>query len=241
VTAAADLSIAILAGGLATRLGPLVARTPKAMLDIGGQPFIAHQLRLLRAAGLRRVVICASHLSDVLQDYVGDGKKFDLEVRFSFDGPRLLGTGGAIRQALDLLTPEFFVLYGDSYLPCPYQEIAESFLSSGKSGLMTVFHNQGRFEISNVEFKDGQVVAYDKKNQTPRMEHTDYGLSLFRRATFEEYPAESPFDLYTVFQNLIERGQLAAYEVRERFYEIGSIKGLEETRQFILSRQTGKF
>lgn len=241
MTAAPDLSIAILAGGLATRLGPLVAQTPKAMLDVGGEPFIAHQMRLLRAAGLRRVVICASHLADVLQDYIGDGKKFDLDVRFSFDGPRLLGTGGAIRQALDLLTPEFFVLYGDSYLPCPYQEIAASFLSSGKLGLMTVFHNQGRYEISNVDFQDGQVVAYDKKHQTPRMEHTDYGLSLFRRDAFAEYPAEIPFDLYTVFQNLIERRQLAAYEVRERFYEIGSVKGLEETRQFILSRQTGKF
>ena len=112
--------VAILAGGLATRLQPLTRTLPKALVDVNGEPFVAHQLRLLRSRGIARVVICASHLGEMLLEYVGDGTRFGLEVGFSFDGPRPLGTAGALRKALPLLSEAFFVLYGDSYLPCPY-------------------------------------------------------------------------------------------------------------------------
>ena len=237
MTPAPDLAVAILAGGLATRLRPLTEKVPKALLDIGGEPFIAHQFRLLRAGGVRRAVVCAGYLGERIQEAVGDGSRFGLQVAFSFDGDRLLGTGGAVRKALPRLTPAFFVLYGDSYLPCPYGAIASAFLAGGKPGLMTVYRNEGRFERSNVEFASGRILAYDKRNPTPRMKHVDYGLSLFQRAVLEERPADTPFDLTGVFEGLLARGQLDAYEVAERFYEIGSPQGLEETRQYILRRQ----
>src|SRR5215475_16199750 len=112
------LPVAILAGGLATRLRPITERIPKALIEINGEPFIAHQLRLLRSRGIRRVVLCLCYLGEMVRDFVGGGQAFDLAVEYSFDGPVLLGTAGAIHRAIPLLGGAFFVLYGDSWLPC---------------------------------------------------------------------------------------------------------------------------
>lgn len=225
--------IAILAGGLATRLRPLTQKMPKALLDIDGRPFIAHQLDLLRRAGIGRVVICAGHLGEMIQEYVGDGHAFGLDVRFSFDGPKLLGTAGAVAQAMPLLGEDFFVMYGDSYLLCDYAAVQEAFAVQGKLALMTVFHNEGRFDTSNVEFAGGRIIAYDKRNRTDRMTYIDYGLGMFTAKAFESVPADEPTDLAQLYGRMLRDGQLAACEVTRRFYEIGSLEGLEETRALL--------
>jgi NDP-sugar pyrophosphorylase family protein len=227
------LPVAILAGGLATRLQPLTTTIPKALIEVNGEPFIAHQLRLLRAHGITHVVICAGHLGDMLQAYVGDGEKFGVQVRFAFDGTRLLGTAGALKQALPLLGEAFFVLYGDAYLPCDYGAIQTAFEHSGRLALMTVFANAGRWDRSNVELSDGRMLAYDKQHPTLQMRHIDYGLGVFRRTAFAAVPETQCYDLATLYQELLARGALAAYEVGQRFYEIGSFAGLEETRQYL--------
>jgi MurNAc alpha-1-phosphate uridylyltransferase len=225
--------VAILAGGLATRMQPLTTRVPKAMLDVNGEPFIAHQLRLLRSHGLERAVICAGHLGEMTRDFVGDGARFGLEVEFAFDGPRLLGTAGALRAALPRLGPAFYVLYGDAYLPCDYQAVGRAFAASGALGLMTVFRNENRWDRSNVEFAGGRILAYDKVHRTPRMQHLDYGLGVLAERAFAEVPGDEPRDLAALYQSLLARGELAAWEAAERFYEIGSFEGLEETRRYL--------
>ena len=148
-------------------------------------------------------------------------------------GPRpmemvLLGTGGALKRALPLLGEKFFVLYGDSYLPIDFKPVAEFFERSGRAGLMTVYQNEGRYDTSNVVFGDGEIMVYDKKNKLPEMRHIDYGLSLFKASAFEEWPGDKAFDLADVMQRLVARKQLAGFEVKERFYEIGSHAGLAE-------------
>ena len=170
------LHAAILAGGLATRLRPITDRIPKALVEINGEPFIAHQLRLLHARGIRRVVLCLGCLGEMVRQFVGDGRAFDLAVEYSFDGPVLRGTAGAIHQALPLLGSAFFVLYGDSWLPCDYADVEAAFVQSGKTGLMTVFRNDGQWDSSNVEFAGGGILAYDQKNRRPRMRYIDSGL-----------------------------------------------------------------
>ena len=222
------LPVAILSGGLATRLRPLTETIPKALVDISGEPFVSHQLRLLERKGVERAVICAGYLGEMIRDFVGDGSRFGLDVEFSFDGERLLGTGGALKRALPLLGDSFFVLYGDSYLECDYEAVGSSFLSSGKQALMTVFFNDGRWDASNVEFSGGKILDYDKKNLTHRMRHIDYGLGAFRARAFELIPEDEPYDLYEFYRTLLLRGELAAFEVAERFYEVGSIRGIEE-------------
>jgi NDP-sugar pyrophosphorylase family protein len=222
------LPVAILAGGLATRLRPITERIPKALVEINGEPFIAHQLRLLRSRGIRRVVLCLGYLGEMVRDFVGDGQAFGLAVEYSFDGPVLLGTAGAIHRALALLGGAFFVLYGDSWLPCDYAEAEAYFLQSGKSGLMTVFRNEGQWDSSNVEFDGGRILAYDKKNRTARMHYIDYGLGVFKSQAFDGLADGSVHDLAALYQDLLARGDLAALEMEERFYEIGSPAGIAE-------------
>jgi NDP-sugar pyrophosphorylase family protein len=230
------LPVAILAGGLATRLGPLARQTPKSLLEVGGRPFIHHQLRQLRSQGVRRVILCLGHLADPVVESVGDGSAFDLGVAYSFDGLEPRGTAGAIQGALPLLGPAFFVLYGDSYLECRHQAIQDAFEAGGKLALMTVFRNEGQWDTSNVEFRDGRIRAYDKVARTPAMEYIDYGLGVFDRRAFEAVPGTGSCDLAWVYQEMLRRGELAGFEVTERFYEIGSVAGLEETRKHLAGR-----
>jgi NDP-sugar pyrophosphorylase family protein len=232
VSAPFDIPVAILAGGLATRLRPITEKIPKSLVAVAGKPFLAHQLELLHSRRIRHAVLCVGHLGEMIQRDFGN-EAFGVELDYSFDGPKLLGTGGAIKRALPMLGGEFFVLYGDSYLPIEYRPIAEFFRRSGKLGCMTVYHNEGRYDTSNVVFAEGEIKVYDKKSRLPEMRHIDYGLSVFKAAAFDNYSAEQPFDLAEVMGKLVREKQLAGYEVKERFYEIGSPAGLQELERLL--------
>lgn len=229
-----DIPVAILAGGLATRLRPVTEKIPKSLVFVAGKPFLARQLELLRSRGIRRAVLCVGHLGEMIQREFGD-EAYGIKLDYAFDGPKLLGTGGAIKRALPWLGQEFFVLYGDSYLPIDYRPVADFFRASGKLGCMTVYHNEGRYDTSNVVFADNEIKVYDKKNRVPGMRHIDYGLNLFKAAAFDDFPENQPFDLADVMSRLVGAGQLAGFEVQERFYEIGSPAGLAELEEFFTS------
>jgi NDP-sugar pyrophosphorylase family protein len=229
-------TVAILAGSLATRLRPITESVPKSLLEVNGEPFAVHQLRLLQSKGVRRVVFCVGHLGGLIHRAIGDGTALGLQVDYSFDGPALLGTAGAVRNALPKLGDSFFVMYGDSYLPCDYAAIARKFESAGVLGLMIVFRNEGKWDMSNVEFEAGRIVAYSKTDRTPRMHYIDYGLGVFHAEAFRGLPAGKACDLTELYTDLLQRKQLAAFEVRERFYEIGSPAGLRETAEFLTAR-----
>ena len=229
--------VAILAGGLATRLRPITEKIPKVLVSIAGKPFLTHQLELLRTQGITRAVLCLGYLGEMVQREFGDGSTHGVQLDYSFDGPVLLGTGGALKRALPKLGEKFFVLYGDSYLPTPFAPIAETFEQSGKLGLMTVYRNEGKYDTSNVVFGDGEIKVYDKKLRLPEMQHIDYGLSLFRKKAFDRYPADKAFDLADVMRDLVAEKQLAGYEVPERFYEIGSHAGLEELNELLARKK----
>ncbi len=227
------LPVAILAGGLATRLRPATEKIPKSLLEVNGEPFIVHQLRLLKASGVSRVVLCVGFLGEMVRDVVKNGHSFGLDAHYSFDGPALLGTAGALKRALPALGKAFLTLYGDSYLRCDYANVAREFEASGKQALMTVFRNEGQWDRSNVEFEDGVIRAYNKKERTPRMKFIDYGLGGFTAKAFERVPADKAFDLAELYREVLADGELAGMEMKQRFYEIGSPAGLEETAQFI--------
>ncbi len=201
------LPVAILAGGLATRLRPVTEKVPKALLPIAGRPFIHWQLGLLAQQGVTEVVLCTGYLGEQIQAAVGDGSGFGVTVRYSFDGDTLLGTGGALKRALPKLGAAFFVLYGDSYLRCSFAAAQSAYAASADLGLMTVFCNEDRWEKSNVLIRDGRVVEYDS----------------------------AAFDLADLYHELALRGELAALTVSERFYEIGSVGGIEATERHLMS------
>ncbi len=230
-------SVAILAGGLAIRLRPITETIPKALIDVAGKPFIARQLEYLQGQGVRDVVLCVGYLGEMIQEMVGTGERYGLQVRYSLDGSELLGTGGALRKALPLLGNHFFVLYGDSYLPVNFSTVQDAYVRSGQPALMTVLKNRDRWDKSNVLFVDGQLVEYNKRAPRPEMAYIDYGLGLVSACVFDPYPNDGPFDLAAVYQDLSVKGFLAGLEMHQRFYEVGSHSGLKEAEEYFLIKE----
>ncbi|WP_218814762.1 sugar phosphate nucleotidyltransferase [Rickettsiella endosymbiont of Dermanyssus gallinae] len=229
--------IAILAGGMATRMRPLTEKLPKSLLLVKGEPFIAHQLRLLKNEGFKEIILCIGHLGRLIQAYVQDGKQFDLVVRYAWDGNHLLGTAGAIKQALPLLGENFFVMYGDSYLMIDYKRIQQSFLQQNKPALMTIYKNNNQGDKSNIEFKSKKIIDYNKKITTARMKYIDYGLGLFNSVVFNPISERKSFDLADLYKTLLLQEKLAAFEVYNRFYEIGSMQGLADMAHYLTHQE----
>jgi len=220
--------LALLAGGFAKRLRPLTTTRPKSLIEVAGEPFLAHQLRLIYSGGLREVVLCVGYLGEQIEEFAGDGSRFGLSIAYSYDGDAPLGTGGALRAALPLLGSRFLVMYGDSWLTEPVEPVWRRFLDAHKPALMTVFRNQNRWGASNVEFRNGSVIRYDKESPSPTMRHIDYGLDALEASVLAHWSVPF-FDLGEVWAGLAHYSRLAGYETADRFYEIGSLPGLRET------------
>lgn len=225
--------IAVLAGGLATRMRPLTLRLPKALLKVAGEPFIAHQLRLFAREGIRDVKLLVGYCWEEIELFVGDGSRFGVQVDYIVDGPTLLGTGGAVRHALDCLGPEFFVTYCDSWLDAPYAPVVEAFRASGRPALMCVYRNENRWDASNVQFENGVIRYYSKKIRLPEMHHIDWGLSMLKVCAVATRVPDKPWDLAELYEELSTSDRLAGCEMTRRFYEIGSFEGLTETNRLL--------
>jgi NDP-sugar pyrophosphorylase family protein len=230
-----DLPVALLAGGRALRLGALAATTPKCLLEVAGRPFLDLQLERLARQGARRVVLCLGHLAEAVERHVARMPRFGLELVCRRDGPRPLGTAGALRQALPDLGELFFVLYGDAYLDVDHAALLRDFESRARDalGLLTVFRNRNRWGRSNARFSGDRLIRYDKRAPTPDMEHIDYGLALLRREALTRLAPDEPADLADVYRDLVAEGLLLGHEVDRRFYEIGTPDGLAETRALV--------
>ena len=231
------LPVAILAGGLGTRLGEKTLNKAKVLIDVAGKPFISRQLNYLSDQGIKDIVICVGHLGNQIKNYIGNGSKYNLNVSYSDDSDQLLGTGGSIKKACQILGEHFFILYGDSFLPVNFSLIEKAYFQEKKPALMTVLKNKGRWDKSNAYFKD-KCVKYNKKKPQKNMDYIDYGLTIVRNSIFSDFPSNEVFDLADVFENLSNKSLLAGFEIYDRFYEIGSINGLNDTIEFF--KKNGK-
>ena len=223
--------IVVLAGGLAKRMWPLTERLPKALLEVAGEPFVAHQLRLFAREGIANVKLLVGHRWEQIERFVGDGGRFGVKVEYIVDGPMLVGTGGAVRHALDRLAPEFLVTYCDSWLDAPYGPVVEAFRASGQPALMCVYRNENRWDASNVQFENGIIRRYSKKVRVPEMHHIDWGLGMLKASAVAAWPTGKPWDLAELYEELSNAGLLAGHEMTRRFYEIGSFAGLTDTNR----------
>ena len=237
------MQVAILAGGRATRMGELTATTPKYLLPVAGRPFADHQLEWLAGAGVESAVLCVGHLGEAIREFVGDGSRWGLDVAYVDEGSELRGTAGALRLAADqgALEPAFGVLYGDSYLRFDLADAWRTFADAGRLMLMCVLRNEGRWDKSNAAVADGRVTRYQKGLADPASEgvdHIDYGFSILDRdATMKMIQPHAQTDLAEVYERLAAAGDVTAYEVTERFYEIGSPAGLAEL-EALLQRES---
>lgn len=230
-----DMQVAILAGGLATRLGELTKSQPKSMIMIEGKPFLAYQLEYLKKAGVRNVILCTGHLGQQIEDYFGDGSRLGMRINYSRED-RLLGTAGALKRAEPMLLDVFFTLYGDSYLFLDYKLALSYFKSKGKLAMMSTYKNRDLYDKSNTAVSDGMVKSYSKLEKTGDMVYIEYGANIFDKKVLKMIPDDKPYGLEDLFPHLIEENQLAAYEIRERFYEIGSRQGIHDFTEFIRSK-----
>lgn len=226
------MQVAILAGGLATRLGHLTTTQPKSMVRVQGKPFLEYQLEFLKACDIEDVVLCTGHLGEQIESYFGHGQRFGMRIKYSRE-PRLLGTAGALKNAEDSLEDVFIALYGDSYLMLDFHAASSFFRSANKLALMTVYRNNDHFDQSNTSVMGDLVTRYSKKDKTPDMVYIDYGASMFHREVLQMIPEKISSSLEDLFPRLIARGELVAFEVTNRFYEIGSVQGLREFTQFV--------
>ncbi|MCX5996175.1 MAG: sugar phosphate nucleotidyltransferase [Chloroflexi bacterium] len=220
----------IVAGGLATRLGDEARDCPKSMVYICGKPFVEYQLQLLQENGITGIVLCLGHLAVQIEQHLADGAKFGVNITYSHES-QPLGTAGALKNAQRLIKGDFLTLYGDSYLDFDYQSAVGFFNRRNKLALMTVYKNHGLYDASNSEIEGELVTGYDKIEKTPKTVYIDYGASIFRREVLDWLPINQPYSLEQLFRRLIVERELLAYEVMERFYEIGSPGGLEEFRR----------
>lgn len=235
----ARMQVVVLMGGLGTRLESQTRHCPKPLLRVQGKPFFEYQLNLMRQAGFKKFLFCVGYHAKMIEEYFGDGSSFGVEISYSYDGETLLGTGGAVRNALPMLEEDFLLIYGDSFMDINYFEVVVRYLQglqAGKKALMTVMQNNNQFDKSNVICKDGEILLYDKRSCNSDMDYIDYGVSVFRRTLFEEYSPGEAFDLSALQNWLSVKKELACCEVEQRFYEIGTPDSLEEFSSYARRR-----
>ena len=231
------MQVVILAGGLATRLRSITNKISKSMIRINEKPFLEYQIELLKKNNLTDILLCIGHLGGQIKDYFGNGKNWGVRLSYSEEKENLLGTGGALKKAESLVEDEFFVMYGDSYLILDYQEIADYFHNFDKQGLMVVYKNYNKFDKSNVVVKNGFVKVYNKRDSSPEMVYIDEGISILKKEILSDFPPHTPFPLDRIFQRLISKKELLAFETKQRFYEIGSWQGLNDFKKLILEKE----
>jgi N-acetyl-alpha-D-muramate 1-phosphate uridylyltransferase len=222
------MQAAILAGGLGTRLRPLTERVPKAMVPINGRPFLEYEVELLKSQGVDDFVLCVGYLGEQIETHFGDGQRYGVKIRYSRDGKELLGPIGALKMAEGMLDGRFFVTYGDAYLRLDYRAMMDALERQGALGLMAVYRNDGKYGRSDVVIKGGRVAEYNKKEAKPGMVWINFGVTALKKAALEGVKKGKPCDEESFYGDLVRMNQLLAFEVKERFYEIGTPNGLKE-------------
>jgi NDP-sugar pyrophosphorylase family protein len=225
------MQIVILAGGLGTRMRPYTDKIPKAMLPVNDNAFVDYQMTLFKNAGITDIVFCIGHMGEMLEKHIGNGDHWGIKVSYSWEREKLLGTGGALKNAMHLLDTNFLLTWGDSFVRADYDTILNNHITSGFPISVAVFKNQDKWDKSNIDFRDGKVVVYEKNSLSKDLKYIDAGLSAFDRDFLEEIP-EGIVSLDKIWEKLSLEGRLGGIEIKDRFYEIGSEKGYKEFIKF---------
>lgn len=230
------MQIVILCGGLATRLGSLAKDIPKSMIEIQGKPFLEYQIENVKKHSITDIVLCIGHLSEQIKDYFGNGKKLGVNICYSYDKDKPLGPIGALKNAESLLQDTFFIMYGDSYVFVDFDKVYSYFKKQNKTALMVVYQNFDKFDTSNIIINNEKVAKYGGE-KTKETTYIDYGVSLFRKKIFENIPADTFYLTNDLFSKLVKQKELLAYEVKKRFYHIGTPEALKEFKKYIETKK----
>jgi NDP-sugar pyrophosphorylase family protein len=224
----------ILAGGLGTRMKNVGGGVPKALLPVGKSTFVDLQLQWLKLLGVSECLLALGHGGEEIESHLRKNQKDLPKLSFSYDAPKLLGTGGAIKAAQKLLEKEFLVIYGDSFVFVDLGKFHQAFENSGKPLAMTIFKNKNSGDKSNVIFNSREFL-YDKKNITVEMEYIDYGLSWLKKDYFIQNTPEGQFDLSDFMTEVCQKKEAHPFVVDEIFHEIGSPDGYARFQKMMAS------
>ena len=227
-----DTQVVILAGGLGTRLEGRTKNRPKSMVTVCDKPFLEYQLELLKNGGINHVLLCIGYMGEQIAEHFGNGRKYGVNITYSTE-ERPLGTAGALKRAESFLKDTFFTMYGEAYLFLDFNEVMRYFRSHSKLALMTVYKNYDLYDKSNTVVEGDLVKKYSKEERTKDTVYIDYGINIFNKEVLKMVPGNNFYSLEELFNDLIEREELLAFEVMERFYEIGSLSGLKDFEQYI--------
>jgi len=225
------MQVAILAGGLGTRLRPLTLHVPKSMASVEDVPFLQHQLELLKRHDLSKIIMCVGYLGDKIKEYFGDGRNLGMNIQYSFE-KKPLGTGGALKNAEDLLEDEFMVLNGDTFLDMDYQGLIQSFYRMKKCGMVVCFKNQPKMMKNNIEIDDKKKIIKYSKAVEEKANTVDAGVQIFKKEVLELILPHKKISLEEeTYPVLIQKNQLVGYITPQKFYDIGTLKQLKEFTQ----------
>ncbi len=224
----------ILAGGLGTRLRPITEEVPKAMVPANGQPFLLTLLELLKSQGIIDVVLCIGYQGEKVKDFFGDGARVGLTVVYSEEKGKLLGTGGAIKQAQNLLDECTFIINGDTYLPINYMDVAKAFHKLGKQSMMVVYDNYEYTGVRNNVKLDQETMVIKHDKAADDCDYVEAGVLILKREVMDYLKEGEPVSLGKgLYPTLIRQRQMAAYITQQRFYDIGTPQQLRVFEDYL--------
>jgi NDP-sugar pyrophosphorylase family protein len=227
----ANISGAILAGGLGTRLRDRVWDRPKVLADVDGRPYVTHLLDQLVDAGLSHVVLLTGYMGDMVRETLGETYA-GLRLVYSCE-PSPLGTAGALRLALPLLTsPATLLLNGDSYCDVSLAMFWDfhSTNAAPASLVLTWVDDTARF--GRVHCEQERVVCFEEK-RAGGAGWINAGVYLLSRNLIEDIPVQTPVSLERDFlPSVASHGCLCGFQTIGRFLDIGTPESYSMAGQF---------
>ena len=218
----------ILSGGKGTRVRKYTKKIPKCLIKINDKPFIYYQLKYLKKNNIKNVIVSVNYLGEQIKSYLKKNIDF-INTKIVNDGKKSLGTGGAIIKSLRFLKKDFFVIYGDSYLNFNLIKLAKK----KNLATMAIFRNNNKYDKSNIELQKLKKILYFRKISKKKLFYIDYGVSYVNKRIFKGIKKNTKIDLAILFEKISQNNMLKGFEVKKRFYEIGSYNGIRDIKKYL--------
>ena len=222
--------VVILAGGYGKRLGLLTKKKPKSLLTFNSKTFIFHQIKYFQKKGIKNFLILIGHDGEKIKKQISKYKFSYLNVDFSHDGKKNIGTGGALKKAKSKLFKNFFLIYGDTFPQINILKLKEAHLKKTSKFTMCIYRNNDKYDKSNIILKNKKISKYSKSLTNAK--YIDYGVSMLNKSIILS-SKKSSFDLKNIINQLLTKNLLNYFIVKKRFYEIGSFEGIKQFKSFI--------
>lgn len=223
--------VVIMAGGLGERLRPLTDNCPKPMLLVGNEPILARIINNLVESGFHNIYISVNYLSEIIEEYFGDGHKFGANITYIHENKRL-GTAGALSLFKSSNNLPFMVLNGDILTGIDYSELMQFHVNSNCLATMVVRDYSYTIPYGVVS-GSGNLVEDILEKPTNHFS-VNAGMYVFSPEILDHVTSDEYCDMPTLLKRVISKGKaVQTYLLNEYWFDIGQIKDLELARASI--------